>query len=51
MIACYSQNPRMGFKPPTNKTRPSYQALQAREVNTMIDKMRDITKFIREEIT
>ena len=51
MMACHGQNPRMGFKPPTNKTRPAYQALQAREVNTIIDKMRDITEFIREEMT
>ena len=51
MMACYGQNPRMGFEPPTNKTRPTYQALQAREVNVMVDKMRDITEFIREEMT
>jgi hypothetical protein len=51
MMACYGQNPRMGFEPPTNKTRPAYQALQARDVNVIINKMRDITEFIREEIT
>ena len=51
MMACYGQNPRMGFEPPTDKTRPTHQALQARDANAMIDKMRDITDFIREEMT
>jgi hypothetical protein len=51
MMACYGQNPRMGFEPPSDMKRPPYQALQAREVNQMIDKMRDVTEFIREEMT
>jgi hypothetical protein len=50
MMACYGQNPRMGFEPPTHKKRPAYQALQASEVNTIINKMRDVTEFIREEL-
>jgi hypothetical protein len=51
MMACYGQNPRMGFEPPSGTQRPAYQALQAREVNQMIEKMRDVTEFIREEMT
>lgn len=51
MMACYGQNPRMGFEPPTNTPRPPHQALQAREANRMIEKMQEITEFIREELT
>ena len=51
MMACYGQNPRMGFEPPSGIKRPGYQALQAQEVNQMVEKMRDVTEFIREEMT
>ena len=51
MMACYGQHPRMGFEPPTNTRRPPHQALQAQEANRMVDKMQDITEFIREELT
>jgi hypothetical protein len=50
MMACYGQHPRMGFELPSDTRRPRHQALQAHEANTMVDKMRDITEFIREEM-
>lgn len=50
MMACYGQNPRMSFEPPSGLDRPRYQALQALEANHMVEKMKDVTDFIREEM-
>ncbi|KAF9692926.1 hypothetical protein EKO04_009137 [Ascochyta lentis] len=50
MMACFGQNPRMGFEPPTNTKRPSFQALQAREANRLVDKLREVTEYIRGEM-
>ena len=50
MMACYGQNPRMGFEPPTGIQRIGSQAIQARQANDMADKMRELTEYIREEM-
>lgn len=50
MMACYGQNPRMGFEPPTGINRMGLQAMQARQANDMVEKMSELTEYIREEM-
>ena len=40
----------MGFKPPLETMRPPYHAIQVADANWMIDKIRDLTEYIREEL-
>ena len=49
-LICHGQHPRMGFEPPTDTPRPTYQVVQASDANRMIDKMKDIEQFVREEL-
>jgi hypothetical protein len=40
----------MGFEPPSDTTRPSYQALQVADANRMINKIQDLSEYVREEL-
>jgi hypothetical protein len=40
----------MGFEPPSETTRPPYHAIQVADANQMIDKIRDLTEYIWEEL-
>jgi hypothetical protein len=40
----------MGFEPPSDTLRPPHQRLQVGDVNRMVDKIRDLTEYVREEL-
>ncbi len=40
----------MGFEPPSDTIRPPHQRLQVGDANKMIDKIRDLSEYIREEL-
>jgi hypothetical protein len=49
-LANYGQHPRMGFEPPTDKTRPAPQQLQAEEATRFAARMKDLQTLLREEM-
>ncbi len=49
-LANYGQHPRLGFEPPTEKPRPTYQHSQVRDANRFVESMQDITEYLREEM-
>jgi hypothetical protein len=40
----------MGFEPPLNTLQPPHQKLQVRDVNRLVDKLRDLSEYVREEL-
>jgi hypothetical protein len=40
----------MGFEPPLDTLRPPHQRLQVGDVNRMVDKIRDLTEYVWEEL-
>jgi hypothetical protein len=49
-LANSGQHPRMGFEPPSNTLRPPHQKLQVGDVNRLVDKLRDLSEYVREEL-
>jgi hypothetical protein len=49
-LANSGQHPRMGFEPPSDLPRPTYQAMQAREANNFIEHMSDIENYLKAEM-
>ena len=50
-LANSGQHPRMGFEPPTDINRPTYQRSQVEQVDTFVNQMKDLTNYLREEMT
>jgi hypothetical protein len=40
----------MGFEPPSDILRLPHQRLQVGDVNRMVDKIRDLTEYVWEEL-
>lgn len=49
-VANCGQHPRMGFEPPSDTPRPSYQQPQVLRVNEFVSDMDDLTTHLREEM-
>jgi hypothetical protein len=49
-LANSGQHLQMGFEPPSDTLQPPHQRLQVGDVNKIVNKLRDLSKYIQEEL-